>query len=163
MIEPLHTLSVRLSGIIEPLHTLSGKSQWHHKPLYTLDQGRATSAPQARYDPWRSIVRPATLLVYNIAIRPAKPKPKNAGFISEITRGVNVCLRANSDSFCHGGSHAISSTSMAIMTQQKLCRFLSNNIQKSKIMIKPDLSLIYMQKPTRAGILEQPRSEEIIV
>ena len=41
--------------------------------------------------------------------------------------------------------------------------FLSNNIQKSKIMIKPDLSLIYMQKPTRAGILEQPRSEEIIV
>ena len=49
------------------------------------------------------------------------------------------------------------------MTQQKLCRFLSNNLQKSKIMIKPDLSLIYMQMPTRAGILEQPRSEEIIV
>ena len=46
----------------------------------------AGSGPRARSGPRSPSVRPATLLGNNMATRPAKPQPKNAGFMNEITR-----------------------------------------------------------------------------
>ena len=57
---------------------------------YYVHLGRATSGPRARSGPRRPSVRPITQLGNDIAIRPAKPQPKNTGFMSEITCRVNV-------------------------------------------------------------------------
>ena len=52
--------------------------------VYVLMQRRATSGPRARSGPRRSCVRPATLFGNNMAIRPAKPQTKNAGFMRKM-------------------------------------------------------------------------------
>ena len=76
-------------------------STYYHSPLgrycsaLCVGQRRATSGPRARSGPRRPSVRPATLLGNNIAIWPAKPQPKIAGFMSEITRRV----RTNTEHF----------------------------------------------------------------
>ena len=66
-----------------------------------LSQRRATSGPRARSGLRRPSFRPATLLGNNIAMRPAKPQPKNTGFMSEITRRVNVRTNSEHCGQCH--------------------------------------------------------------
>ena len=63
---------------------------------HAVEYGRATSGPR------RPSVRPATLLSNNIAIRPAKPQPKNAGFMSEMTRRTDTKVTAQLAVFIRG-------------------------------------------------------------
>ena len=64
-----------------------------------LRHGRATSGPRARSGPRRPSVRPATLLGNNMAIRPAKPQPKNVRFM--ITRHpYTICTASFTKRLC---------------------------------------------------------------
>ena len=53
---------------------------WNTSRDLHVDHGRATSGPRARSGPRGPSVRPATLLGNNMAIRPAKPQPKQCRF-----------------------------------------------------------------------------------